>query len=60
MVTWLQIHFFSVIGMGLRVTELVTNGYIGYKGSKGVQRGFKGYLFGSKGSKLKLIPYVPK
>ena len=31
MVTWLQIQFFLVIGMGLRVTKLVTNGYIGYK-----------------------------
>lgn len=31
MVTWLQIQFFSVIGIGLRVTKLVTNGYIGYK-----------------------------
>ena len=38
MVTWLQIQFFLVIGMDLGVTKLVTNGYIGYKGSKGVQR----------------------
>jgi len=38
MVTWLQIQFFSVIGMSLRVTALVTIGYIGYKGFKGVQR----------------------
>lgn len=30
MVTWLQIHFFSVIGMDLAVTKSVTNGYIGY------------------------------
>ena len=30
-VTWLQIQFLLVIGMDLRVTNLVTNGYIGYK-----------------------------
>ena len=37
MVTWLQIQFFSVIGMVLGVTKLVTNGYNGYKGFKAVQ-----------------------
>ena len=30
MVTWLQILFSLVIGMGFDVTEAVTNGYIGY------------------------------
>ena len=57
MVTWLQIQFFLVIGMDLRVTKLVTNGYIGYKGFKAVQA----VSFSvQKGSKLKLIPYDPK
>jgi len=31
MVTWLQIPFFLVVGIGFDVTETVTNGYIGYK-----------------------------
>ena len=30
MVTWLQIIFSFVIGMVLGVTNMVTNGYIGY------------------------------
>ena len=38
MVTWLQIGFILVIGMGLSVTKLVTNGYNGYKGIKSVQK----------------------
>ena len=48
MVTWLQIQFYLVIGIGLRVTKLVTNGYIGYKGIKAVQ----------KGQKLKMIQII--
>ena len=41
MVTWLQIVNFPVIGMSLGVTNLVTNGYNGYKDIKSVQA----YLF---------------
>ena len=32
MVTWLQIEIFSITGMSLGVTKLVTNGYNGYNG----------------------------
>ena len=39
MVTWLQIEFFPVIGMGLGVTNLVTNGYIGYKQKVAIMEG---------------------
>lgn len=36
MVTWLQIEFFSIIGMGFDVTKAVTKWLHGYKGSSGI------------------------
>ena len=39
MVTWLHFMIIAVMSMGFAVTELVTNGYIGYKQKVAIMEG---------------------
>ena len=39
MVTWLHFWIIAVMSMGFAVTELVTNGYIGYKQKVAIMEG---------------------